>query len=688
MSFNYQAVEYRYFLTDLLSNNLIAEVPFSGVSYERANRRAGSFSGSIPFIEETRSMNLYDSTMPGKTGLYVMRNGICVWGGIVWRRQYQSESKELQIEASEFISYFYHRNVWQTLIYGTDYISVVSYNISNGVATLNTSIPHGYVEGEVIEILGSGPAINGFHEVTSVTSATQFKFSSDYSDVPTTQLTSSISRVAIDSYEFARDLMARAANDLAGVRFANDSYQPARQKEASIVLKQRVDSRVTLKSAEPHGLVIGQEITLVEVDSELDGTHTVLDIPDETTIILELNGPDIERTTLSGIRILNVTAKQAFSGLGTLNTDVPHRATAGQTIVVKDVDAFFTGRLDNVFNGEFTVVYVNSPNQLGFVVDSELDIETTPVSGGTVTLGSKAIYGDYGSFTSNSDVDVVLYVAEDGDKSGFYQDTQFIFGYENKTVGEVLETYSNKVGGFEYRIDCDYNYSTASFERYFRLLRVDEKITTSSGFELISALLTPEELASIDEPYPRDIEYLKANNIVFEYPGNIDNFTLDESAEEAATRFFVVGNDEEIGDDSFQPYAAASARDYLNGEVGTAWPLLDQTESLSDISDREELYNYALDYLFESLPPMGEFSISVNGSLDPQVGSYYPGDWCAIIIDDEYMRMHLASDQEPRNDLIIRKINSYKVSVPDSPHLPEKVDLELITDWKVDRRGN
>lgn len=688
MAFDYQAVEYRYFLTDLLTNNVIAEVPFNNVSFQRVNRKAGSFSGSIPFIEETKAMNLYVSTMPGRTGLYVMRNGVCVWGGIIWRRSYDAASKELQVDGSEFISYFYHRNVWQTLIYGTDYNIITSYQISGGVASVTTQTPHGYAQGEIVEILGVGPSLNGFHEIQSITSATGYTVAITAGDVALTSLTSGICRIAIDTYEFARDLMARAANDLAGVNFVNDAYKPSKQREASVILKQRVDNRVTLKTEEAHSLIVGQEISLVEVDEDLDGLHQVIEIPDDRTVIFELNGPDISRTSLSGIRTLNVTLKQAFGGLGTINTDVPHGATVGQKLVVQNVDSFFTGRLDNVFNGEFELLYINSPNQLGFLVDSILDIPNTPVSGGTVSLGSRIVYGDFGGFSSNSDIDVILSVEEDGEKSGFYQDTQYIFGYQNRTVGEVLEKFSTNIGGFEYRIDCDYNYETASFERYLRLLRIDDKITTPSGFELISSLLTDEELEYLDDVYPGELEYKKANRVVFEYPGNIDTFSVEESAEDAATRFFVVGNDEEIGTDSFQPYASASAPEYLSGSVGLAWPLLDQTETLNEITDQEELYNYALDYLYESLPPISEFKISVNGSLDPQVGSYAPGDWCAIILNDEYALQCSRCLQEAYNGVLLRKINAYKVTVPDSPHLPEAVELELIADWKAGRRGN
>jgi hypothetical protein len=43
---------------------------------------------------------------------------------------------------------------------------------------------------------------------------------------------------------------------------------------------------------------------------------------------------------------------------------------------------------------------------------------------------------------------------------------------------------------------------------------------------------------------------------------------------------------------------------------------------------------------------------------------------------------------EPRNDVIVRKIISYSVEVPDAPSVPENVSISLITEWDVDKRGN
>jgi hypothetical protein len=151
-----------------------------------------------------------------------------------------------------------------------------------------------------------------------------------------------------------------------------------------------------------------------------------------------------------------------------------------------------------------------------------------------------------------------------------------------------------------------------------------------------------------------------------------------------------------LGQDVSQPYAAAVAHDLL--EAG--WPLLDaddaldqQTPTLSDnvrfvdAASEATIYQYAKRYLDEFRPPIADIKVSVNGSLSPKVGEYDPGDWCALNVNDEFFRARLASDLEPRDTVIVRKIDSFTVSVPDVPTFPEKVDLNLISEYEVDKRG-
>jgi hypothetical protein len=662
-------VSYRYFLTDLLSNQVIAEVPFKGVSFERANKRAGGFSGTIPFIEATKGINLYESTMPGRTGLYVVRNNICVWGGMVWSRSYDVASRNMGVEAAEFTSYFYHRNIWQTIQYGSDFIGIPSFSIVSGVATITTETPHGFSAGDKVKITFTSPLVDGIHTITNVQSATTFQFATTSANGSGTGIISGACRSLVDNYDFARDLIFRMSTDLGGLGFPNEVIKPAKEIQVSIISKQRSGGVVTLRTSTNHDVIPGQEIQVVEVGSNLDGIHTCTEVPDNRTIRFELNGPDVPTTSLPGLRTLNVTTKQLTNFTALLTLESNHQASVGETVIVTGIDSYLSGRLDTIFNGRFTITGTPTGNSFTFKSAGILDVPSESARGGVATLGSKVIYGDYGSFTSNGDIDIDYYSEPFGTiLSGFYQDTQVIRGFEQLTVGEILEKYSNTTeGGFDYRIDCDYDFDTGQFTRTMWFGQ-ETRYNPETGEKL-----TPKELG--------------AEDLMFIYPGNIINFSIDETAEDASTRFFVVGNIEDLTDDASQPYAGASAKDMLSNKSGRSWPLLDQVEKMDSVEDEESLYNYALDYLNESRPPVGTYSIAVNGSLAPIVGSYYPGDWCTFSADDEFVLQRLASDQEPLDDRLYRKINSIKVSVPDSPTFPEAVELELITDWKTQRNG-
>jgi hypothetical protein len=74
--------------------------------------------------------------------------------------------------------------------------------------------------------------------------------------------------------------------------------------------------------------------------------------------------------------------------------------------------------------------------------------------------------------------------------------------------------------------------------------------------------------------------------------------------------------------------------------------------------------------------------------MEPKIGSYNPGDWCVIVLNDEFVNLRLASDLEPRDTVIVRKIDGFSVSVPDSPAFPETVSLVLVTEPGVDKRGS
>jgi len=105
---------YRYLFVDLASNDIIAELPLTGVGFTQQLNQPGTFQGHLLISGiDTDKFNVDASTTPGRCGLYVDRDGVLVWGGIIWGRSYNSNAQTLTFSAQEWISYFDHRRVTQ-----------------------------------------------------------------------------------------------------------------------------------------------------------------------------------------------------------------------------------------------------------------------------------------------------------------------------------------------------------------------------------------------------------------------------------------------------------------------------------------------------------------------------------------------------------------------------------------------
>ena len=101
---------YRYLFADLLTNEIVAELPVTGVSFTQQLNQAGAFSAHLLLSGvNTYGYNVDASTQPTRNAIYVDRNGILVWGGVIWSRSYNSADQVLSITAREFESYFEHR---------------------------------------------------------------------------------------------------------------------------------------------------------------------------------------------------------------------------------------------------------------------------------------------------------------------------------------------------------------------------------------------------------------------------------------------------------------------------------------------------------------------------------------------------------------------------------------------------
>jgi hypothetical protein len=687
-----EPVEYRYFVCDLLSGELLGEIPFTGVSYGRALREAGTFSGSIAVAEATFNLSLYETTLPGKTALYIVRNGVCVWGGIIWTRTYNIIDKTLEVSGSEMVSYLHHRVVWKT--WSNQYAATIE--VSSGLAKVTIS-PEAWQDRYTITVgepvyLDWGSERNLYRNTFSVLGSTTspsapnpssnvFYVKAEYKDargvvraIPN-QTVKDIATVEIrqDTYDYARGLLEELVDDLFSYGFPNDAIEPGIEIFNELASYRKTNNIVRATTKEPHELVAGQKISVADATAGIDIKEgVVLTVLDNATFEYQNTEAPSNVSLVTAVdrsaQIANWVRKRNIT---TVTTRAAHGFSAG--------DIVFISGLSPSVDGFHTIRTVNVPttSTFTFVQAASSTVAVSPGDASSLaTVAPAVIYTSWGPFKNNGNFGLTFSTTA---RSGKTQRNSIIRGFELKTVGEALEDYSNVLNGFEYRIDSTYSESEKKFKNNLVFLPI---VPTS----LTAYLATLPNGLPVGQFAP--ISAYGADKLIFEFPGNVLGASLEESAEESATRFWVQGNDERLGQDASQPYSGASDQDLLF----RGWPILEQTESKNDISDETALYEYASRFLSESKPPISNFTVTVNGSLTPEVGTYNPGEWCGVIINDDFVRLRLTSYIELNDgtgrDVLLRKIDAFRVTVPDNPAFPEEVSLELVTEAEVDNIGN
>jgi len=321
----------------------------------------------------------------------------------------------------------------------------------------------------------------------------------------------------------------------------------------------------------------------------------------------------------------------------------------------------------------------------------------TAINAPYVSITPVVFSRSYGEFPSNTDIGGLDF---DGTTySGNFYPNTIVRGSDMVTLDAHMDQYSNSVNGFNYRIDCTLEVDSvtgiSTFRRKFVLIPITPVTLKEYLNTLPGGVLPTGEVAP---PYA-----FGADKITFEHPGNVENVNFSESAENSATRMFVSGNNGAGDPNSTARFSGAADNDLLE----SGWPILDRAEKIDwptqynplaitvnrdnwgNYDSEADFYTTAQRFLYQSRPPQGDFIIRVNGSLPPVIGTYKPGDWCQLIVEDEagFINSRLASVLEPRKDVILRRIDNIKVSVPNSPAFPEEIDLTLVTDWEVDKIG-
>ena len=159
-------VNYLYLVADLASGAILDELPLSGVSFDKRLNDTGSLRGQLRLDDPgIRDLKLRALTEPGRIAVYVEREGVLLWGGIIWTTRYTAANATLEIGASDFLSYFEHRRILDYPISTTDvvtYTNMDQLSIAASLIDLAQSHPGGELDMEV-----RGPQLSGVNRTVS-----------------------------------------------------------------------------------------------------------------------------------------------------------------------------------------------------------------------------------------------------------------------------------------------------------------------------------------------------------------------------------------------------------------------------------------------------------------------------------------------------------------------------------------
>ena len=124
--------EYRYLAYEVRSRLSLGELPLAGVSYSEELNGVGELSASVDLAAHTSlgaslASQYVAATEPRRSSIWVDRDGVIQWGGIVWsRRRSRGTLGTIEISALDYGSIFERRVLTATKSYtATDQLAVV-----------------------------------------------------------------------------------------------------------------------------------------------------------------------------------------------------------------------------------------------------------------------------------------------------------------------------------------------------------------------------------------------------------------------------------------------------------------------------------------------------------------------------------------------------------------------------------
>jgi hypothetical protein len=110
------APEWTFSIADLQTGVILADLPFDGVKYSTPLNDSGTFGASLALDDKIAAKHdVRDLTTPGRRCFYAIRDGVPMYGGIIWSSTYNSSSQTVGIGGADWWSYFDARKILPVL---------------------------------------------------------------------------------------------------------------------------------------------------------------------------------------------------------------------------------------------------------------------------------------------------------------------------------------------------------------------------------------------------------------------------------------------------------------------------------------------------------------------------------------------------------------------------------------------
>lgn len=133
--------EYSYRTVDLKTNQVLEDVDLTNVKIQRKLSAVGSLTADLFIPDGQRGRLLELATTPGRTGIYALRNDVPLWGGVIWKRDWNERDFTYALNCGSWESYAYHLVQINTFQFsGVDQLQIAYQLLSNSQLTQNSQI--------------------------------------------------------------------------------------------------------------------------------------------------------------------------------------------------------------------------------------------------------------------------------------------------------------------------------------------------------------------------------------------------------------------------------------------------------------------------------------------------------------------------------------------------------------------